>query len=470
VRPLADAKACHTAARKLTELHVRRPFAELRSALASSGNLVVKRISRAEALALKAVIDVHGGEVVERPNSRPLPARAVAVGAATLCFAMVTFVAVGHARRAPPVTSEWRASIAALSCTWTPGHRSMVGTGTFVASDLLLTADTVQCGPSDPIRIHMSDGRSLAASNIRTDEADHVALWQVPGANARPITLGDGMLDLGSRVRVIRDAFQGFGDSVIEIPVSHAVRQRFGIGWLQLDVDTTYPRRGSPVLDSQGRLVAVLVSGVRGYSALSLALPINYVYSPATDPLFPPPPRMPPPSQAWARHLATALAEEEREEERWSLRKPALLSASYPVDSIKATWTNDPYRPQMTRSRALVASFLTREMGMRRAAFDVVVRYDGETKCSLTLRSEEPQWLPVSDERAFGKVSDFDLDFQARFGWLRDHRLLDEMSSFVARAPKATDQCGLPPSGAVVTVELSDGQPGFEPVVVKVDP
>jgi hypothetical protein len=167
-----------------------------------------------------------------------------------------------------------------------------VGSGVFVAVDLVLTNAHVLCPAGDTIRVGLSDERSFAGEIIRRDESIDLGLVRVVGANVSPLPLGDvGEVAVGDRVTIVGSPV-GLDFSVQEGSLSSLQRSANGVAYLQLDAKVSPGNSGGPVIDPQGRVVGIVSMKVtgQGVEGIGLAIPINYVYSPALAYVAPPSP------------------------------------------------------------------------------------------------------------------------------------------------------------------------------------
>jgi len=163
-------------------------------------------------------------------------------------------------------------SIVSLTC------RQSVGSGFFISEDRLLTNAHVLCPDSDTIRVHFSDQRELTGDVVARDEDLDLALVSVPGAAAQPLAIGDAaVLSAGEEVIMIGTPL-GMDQTVHEGIVSHAVRNLFGVAYIQVDANVNPGNSGGPLLNRQGNVIGVISLQVEGASGLGFAIPINYAF------------------------------------------------------------------------------------------------------------------------------------------------------------------------------------------------
>jgi serine protease Do len=357
--PVADPRARYQLARSLSSLGPPAPpFSAANQALAESRPVLARGLTRTEAhWLLQAMVDfgLRGRAVEEireeRHGRAPLPKLALAGAAAAVILvgALLLFRTGDGPRSASPpegtilqpsplptpVSSGRPAralsarEVAALATPSTVVLRNggSLGSGFFVAEDLVLTNAHVIASELDPVEVVFSDGRQIEGRAVERNEELDLALVRAPGAAAEPLPLGDATaLDTGDRVIFIGTP-RGLDFTVHEGIVSHAMRQVLGVGYLQIDANVNPGNSGGPVLDTTGRVVGVLTAKVEGAQGLGLALPINYTYEGDPALLERPEPR--PDSAAWQDLLAQVREEDRRaaEDVAMAARRPILVSA-----------------------------------------------------------------------------------------------------------------------------------------------
>jgi serine protease Do len=190
---------------------------------------------------------------------------------------------------------------AALRC------RNSGGSGFFVAPDLVVTNAHVLCPAGEVIQVGLSNDRKLIGQVVRRDDDLDLGLVRVIGASVEPMPLGDiGDLAAGDRVMIVGSPV-GLDFTVQEGSIASLQRAANGVAYLQLDAKISPGNSGGPVIDSQGRVVGIVsmkVSG-EGVEGIGLAIPVNYVYSPALS-FVSPPSEAAAASEAFGRMVARA--------------------------------------------------------------------------------------------------------------------------------------------------------------------
>ena len=334
------------------------PFAAAQQAMAITGSIIVSGITRDFAYKVLEVLDDHGargrttaavadvkGAVEEAPATRLSSVLVIAVVLILVGFGLFVWIRqmnpddevdipTRRSARAVPqgpllktseIASRVTPSVVILHC------RGSLGTGFFVADDLLLTNAHVLCPPDDTMRAVFANGRDLAASVEQKDEVLDLALVRVSGAKAPALPLGDAtLLRTGDHVVFIGTP-QGLDFTVHEGVVSHKARSIFGVAFLQIDGNVNPGNSGGPLLDMHGRVVGVVSAKLKDSAGLGFVLPINYAYS--GDPYMVAPPRQPKPDTAsWKALLADISVADQKQVRQMETQAPrvALLQLSSP--------------------------------------------------------------------------------------------------------------------------------------------
>jgi serine protease Do len=307
--PVQDARVRHAVARALQALGPEAPYSQVQALMTAPRPAAVRGVTRTFGQKALVVLAEHG----LRPSlERTPPPQAKAdlmpwlkVGAAGLVVAAALGIgwAVLGGRSAPqdapkaaveegrvmPVSTRAGAALSprelaqrSLPSTVSLRCPSSVGSGFFVAADLILTNAHVLCPASPSIDVVLSDGRHLAGTVLRSDSRIDLGLVQVAGSGATPLPLGDvAQMAVGDKVMMIGSPV-GLEFTVHEGSVSSLARSVEGVAYVQLDAKVNPGNSGGPLIDDRGRVVAVVTLKHQGAEGIGLALPINYAYS---DPL-----------------------------------------------------------------------------------------------------------------------------------------------------------------------------------------
>lgn len=293
---------------------VGRPAAPRRRAAlvaAAAGALVVAAVAAALALRAGPPATVAGTSPPTPPA--PAPSAAPAPEAAAPAAPAVSTQELG--RRARP-------ALAALSC------RGKIGSGFFVAPDLLLTNAHVTCGKDAKLEVKLDDGRRLLGRVRALDEWLDWAVVEVTGAGvAAPLALGDSTrLEAGDPVVLVGSPL-GLDATLHAGRVSFAARNLEGVVHVQVNADVNPGNSGGPLLDGEGRAVAIVTLRAEGASGVGFALPVEYARAalelPAADDAA---------RERWDAAVARAADEDREEATRLvaRLERPLLLA----VDAV----------------------------------------------------------------------------------------------------------------------------------------
>ncbi len=393
----ADPRARYRAARELAALGEGvPPLSALQRCLAAGSGVVAAGVPRETGERAAAVVRASGANAVVRRAGAPAPAVAseprgvswllwLLAGVAVIAFGAG---AASFMRRSEPVRAGRAvreavlspAEVAARGLPATVALRcgKQTGSGFFVARDLVLTNAHVVCANDPRVSVRFNDGREEEGIVQATEPALDLAVVQAPGLRAAPLALGDaGSLRVGDRLTMIGSPL-GLEFSVHQCGVSNLDRNDLGLALVQIDAAVNPGNSGGPLLDAQGRVVAVVTMKVKRGEGIGLAVPINYSYSGAT-PLVPGHPGADSPGFAVMRARADQASQEEAAKLAATGQRPGLVGALATGDAIGAhiVW------PSATRP------FQT--------AFKFALVRGEERICSLTGEAGEWQKLETRD-------------------------------------------------------------------------
>lgn len=164
-----------------------------------------------------------------------------------------------------------------------------MGSGFIISPDgYVLTNHHVVDG-ADEVKVKFSDGRSLDAKVVGSDQQYDVALLKLDANNLPSIRLGDSKaLKSGQWVVAIGSPF-GLDHSVTAGIVSAVGRNNPAAGqqyvpFIQTDVAINQGNSGGPLLNTRGEVVGInsqIFSASGGYMGISFAIPIDLAMSAA---------------------------------------------------------------------------------------------------------------------------------------------------------------------------------------------
>ena len=130
--------------------------------------------------------------------------------------------------------------------------------------------------------------RVLPATIVRLDKERDLALLRVAGKDELPsLTLGslDAVSELSDVVAFGFPLGAALSTDKKEYPAMSvnagnvsALRRKAGeVQFLQIDISVTFGSSGGPVLDENGKVIGVIVSGVPGQRGINLAIPVSHL-------------------------------------------------------------------------------------------------------------------------------------------------------------------------------------------------
>jgi S1-C subfamily serine protease len=160
-----------------------------------------------------------------------------------------------------------------------------VGSGFYVASDLIVTNNHVLCTGAERMTVVQPSGKETIGEVVQRDEKHDLALVRVK-LEGPPLTLADAAsAELGSEVGVIGSP-RGLDFTVHRGNLSFVGRATGGVGYLQIDSAINPGNSGGPVLDSSGRVIGVVTAILKNTEGIGFAVPVNYLVS-GSSPIWP---------------------------------------------------------------------------------------------------------------------------------------------------------------------------------------
>src|SRR3954469_2325149 len=175
-----------------------------------------------------------------------------------------------------------------------PGRRpklTALGSGVVVTSDgYVLTNNHVVDG-ADAVSIDLTDGRTLNAKIVGTDQASDLALLKVEGSNFHSLTLGDSeAVKVGDVVLAVGNPLN-VGQTVT-MGIISAKGRSTGVGdgsyedFLQTDAPINHGNSGGALVNMKGELIGInsqIVSVSDGNIGIGFAIPANMARHVMTD-------------------------------------------------------------------------------------------------------------------------------------------------------------------------------------------
>jgi S1-C subfamily serine protease len=177
---------------------------------------------------------------------------------------------------ASQILDENRHSIAVIVGA---GNTSLkLGTGFFVRSPGLLLTNFHVIEGMDVVGVKVpGSDQVLWAKKVTGFDLDNdLVLLEVDSSNVRPVTLGDSdEAKVGEQIVVVGNP-EGLEETISNGLLS-GVREVEGRKLLQISAPISEGSSGSPVFDTHGDVIGVVVSSLESGQNLNFAVPINYV-------------------------------------------------------------------------------------------------------------------------------------------------------------------------------------------------
>jgi hypothetical protein len=135
------------------------------------------------------------------------------------------------------------------------------GVGFFVSESQVVTRFHFICSGDEALRVKLPDGRTLLGKLRWKDETLDAAMIEVEGGDGEPLAVGDASVVVLSGL--LKDA------KLKDDAVSELARLHFAVEYADV-----VPPEGSPVVDEQGQVIAMVARKLEGKRALVLPLPV----------------------------------------------------------------------------------------------------------------------------------------------------------------------------------------------------
>ena len=136
---------------------------------------------------------------------------------------------------------------------------------------------------AEKIIVTLADGRVLSGSVVGSDDETDVAVAQVEGAELKPATFGDSdKLKVGQPVLAIGNPLGLAGGPTVTSGVISSLRRSVQLGngglkVIQTDAAVNPGNSGGPLVDLEGRVIAINTVTIPYAEGIGFAIPINMV-------------------------------------------------------------------------------------------------------------------------------------------------------------------------------------------------
>ena len=136
------------------------------------------------------------------------------------------------------------------------------GSGFLISDDGLFLTNAHVVGQAKIVRVRWSDKLETVGEVVRIDRARDVALVKSESRQRAPLSLRQDRLELGSPVRAIGAPYMEELQGTVTAGIVSSDRIVDGFRYIQSDVAVNPGNSGGPLIDSNGNVVALTVSGL----------------------------------------------------------------------------------------------------------------------------------------------------------------------------------------------------------------
>lgn len=148
------------------------------------------------------------------------------------------------------------------------------GSGFYMGQDGYLLTNAHVVKGAKYVKVRMDNGDKLVAEVLKLNEQADVALLKSPAVEVEPLALRADKLDVGEEVYAIGSPLGVLTNSMTRGVLS-ADRTLQGRRVLQSDAAVTFGSSGGPLLDAEGRVIAITRSGLPGNAGFNFFIPIQ---------------------------------------------------------------------------------------------------------------------------------------------------------------------------------------------------
>ncbi len=151
------------------------------------------------------------------------------------------------------------------------------GSGDLVSSDGYMLTNAHVVGDEKQVRVRWSDGIETVAQVVRVAKERDVALIKTNPRDRDPLPIKRGPVSPGARVYAIGSPLGKGYQGTVSSGIVSAVRVMEGLRFIQSDVSVTHGSSGGALLDENGAMIGITVSGDERASGLNFFIPIGDV-------------------------------------------------------------------------------------------------------------------------------------------------------------------------------------------------
>jgi S1-C subfamily serine protease len=151
------------------------------------------------------------------------------------------------------------------------------GSGDLVSSDGYMLTNAHVVGDEKQVRIRWSDGIETVAEVVRVAKDRDVALIKTNPRDRDPLPIKRGPVTPGARVYAIGSPLGKGYQGTVSSGIISATRVMEGLRYIQSDVSVTHGSSGGALLDENGAMIGITVSGDQRATGLNFFIPIGDV-------------------------------------------------------------------------------------------------------------------------------------------------------------------------------------------------
>ncbi|MEL4181335.1 S1C family serine protease [Roseateles sp. PN1] len=215
---------------------------------------------------------LKAGKPDEVPAAETASAAASAAASAQGASAAVNLLTLKGGVLAPGGALKNQAVLRAAVVTLETASGS--GSGFYIDRDGYLLTNVHVVKGAKFVKVKMQNGDKLVAQVLKINERNDVALLKTPSVELEPLSLRASTLDVGEDVFAIGSPLGVLTNSMTRGVLS-ADRTLQGRRVLQSDAAVTFGSSGGPLLDAEGRVVAITQGGVAAGKGFNFFIPIQ---------------------------------------------------------------------------------------------------------------------------------------------------------------------------------------------------
>ena len=151
------------------------------------------------------------------------------------------------------------------------------GSGDLVSNDGYMVTNAHVVGDEKQVRVRWSDGIETVAEVVRVAKDRDVALIKTNPRDRDPLPIKRGPVTPGARVYAIGSPLGKEYQGTVSSGVISATRVMEGMRYIQSDVSVTHGSSGGALLDENGAMIGITVSGNERATGLNFFIPIGDV-------------------------------------------------------------------------------------------------------------------------------------------------------------------------------------------------